>query len=176
MSDFVHKLGGRFDEVMLTFRRVRVIVSDDPVVSLKARSDVALYPSDINRKRFILLLKQRAPVDIGKEVVRLGSCGIVGTKTTLVIEIKQVHQKIPSNSITAREGQRLLQDLAVHFVDVLIVEWRQTRQHLVEPDTKSPLIHGFWGQGVPEYHSRLVQVSDRSSVKCAVRMVDQQRE
>lgn len=148
------------------------------IQSLALRHVVMLpfIPATLIVNASILLLKQRAPVDIGKEVVRLGSCGIVGTKTTLVIEIKQVHQKIPSNSITAREGQRLLQDLAVHFVDVLIVEWRQTRQHLVEPDTKSPLIHGFWGQGVPEYHSRLVQVSDRSSVKCAVRMVDQQRE
>ncbi len=140
--------------------------------SLALRHVVMLpcIPATLIVNASILLLKQLAPVDIGKEVVRLGSCGIVGTKTTLVIEIKQVHQRIPSNSITAREGQRLLQDLAVHFV-----------QHPVEPDTKGPLIHGFYesiakGQGVPEYHNRLVQVSDCSSVKCTVRMVDQQRE
>lgn len=67
-----------------------------------------------------------------------------GTKTTLVIEIKQARQKIPSNSITAREGQRLQQDLAVHLVGALVVERRQTRQHLVEPDTKGSPIRGLY--------------------------------
>jgi hypothetical protein len=48
-----------------------------------------------------------------------------------------------------------LQDLAVHFVGVLIVEWRQACQHLIEQDTESPPIHSlgvavakekFWGE------------------------------
>lgn len=64
----------------------------------------------------ILLLKELVPVNIVKEVVRLDSGGTVCTKT-LVIEIKQVHQKIPSNTITAREGHRLMQDRALHHVD-----------------------------------------------------------
>lgn len=92
----------------------------------------------------ILPLKQFAPVNISKEVVRLDSCGTIGTKTTLVIEIQQVRQKIPSKSLTAREGQRLLLDLAVHLVGALVVEWWRIRQHLVEPDTKGPLIHGLY--------------------------------
>ena len=92
----------------------------------------------------ILLLTQLVPVNIDKEVVRLDSCGTVGTKTTLLTEIKHLRQKIPSNSITATEGQRLLQDLVVRLVDVLIVDRRQTRQHLLEPGTKGPLINGLY--------------------------------
>lgn len=94
----------------------------------------------------ILPLEQFAPVDIGKEVVRLDLCGTVGTKTTLGITIKQARQEIPSsggNNVAAREGQRFLQNLAVHLVGVLIVERRQTGQHFVEQDTESPPVHGL---------------------------------
>jgi hypothetical protein len=94
----------------------------------------------------ILPLEQFAPVDIGKEVVRLDLCGTVGTKTTLGIAIKQARQEIPSsggNNVAARESQGLLQNLAVHFVGVLIVERRQTGQHFVEQDTESPPVHGL---------------------------------
>lgn len=92
----------------------------------------------------MLPLKQFVPINISKEVVRLDSCGTIGTKTTLVMDIKLVYQKIPSKSITAREGQRLLQDLAVLLVGAFVVGRRQTRQHLVEPDTKGPLIQGLY--------------------------------
>jgi hypothetical protein len=36
-----------------------------------------------------------------------------------------------------------LQDLAVHLVGVLIIEWGKARQHLVEQDTQSPPIDGL---------------------------------
>jgi hypothetical protein len=88
-------------------------------------------------------LKQFAPVNVSKEVVRLDLCGTVGTKATLRIAIEQARKKIPSswgNNVTAGEGQGLLQNLAVHLIGVLIVERRQTRQHLVEQNTECPPI------------------------------------
>lgn len=94
----------------------------------------------------ILPLKQFTPIDIGKEVVRLDLCGTIGTKTTLRIAIEQACEQIPGsrgNNITAGEGQGLLQNLAVHLVGVLIVERRQTSQHLVKQDTESPPVHSL---------------------------------
>lgn len=76
-------------------------------------------------------------------MVRLDLCGTVGTKTTLRIAIEQARKKIPSSwgdNVTAGEGQRLLQNLAVHLVGVLIVKRRQTRQHFVQQNTECPPI------------------------------------
>jgi hypothetical protein len=41
------------------------------------------------------------------------------------------------------EFKRLVQDLLVHLVGVLVVEGRQTVNHLVEEDTESPPIDGL---------------------------------
>lgn len=94
----------------------------------------------------ILPLKKFTPVDIGKEVVRLDLCGTVGTKTTLGIAIEQAREEIPSSwgdNVTAGEGQGFLQNLAVHLVGVLVIEWWQTCQHFVKQDTEGPPIHGL---------------------------------
>ena len=91
----------------------------------------------------VLPLKQFAPINVSKEVVRLDLGGTVGTQTTLRIAIEQARKKIPSSwgdNVTAGEGQGLLQNLAIHLVGVLIVERWQTRQHFVEQNTECPPI------------------------------------
>jgi len=75
----------------------------------------------------VLALEKLAPVDVGKEVVRLDLGGTIGTQTALGITIQQTGEKIPGGrryDVAAREGQRLLQNFAVHLVGVFIVEWR----------------------------------------------------
>jgi hypothetical protein len=74
----------------------------------------------------VLPLEKLAPVDVGKEVVRLDLSGTVGTQTALGITVQQTGEKITGgrwHNVATGEGQRLLQDLAVHFVCVFIVEW-----------------------------------------------------
>lgn len=76
--------------------------------------------------------------------MRLDLSGSVGTQPALRIPVQQSREEIPRggwDNIAAREGERFLQDLAVHLVGVLIVEWRQPRQHLIKQDTQSPPIH-----------------------------------
>lgn len=99
--------------------------------------------------RLVLPLKQLAPVNIGEEVMRLDLGGAVGTQPALRITIEQASEKVASsrgNDIAAREGQGFLEDLAVHLIGILIVEWRQAREHLVEQNAKRPPIDGL---GVP---------------------------
>lgn len=67
----------------------------------------------------------------------------VGPETTLRIAVQQFREKIPRrarNNVAAGEGQRLLQDLAVHLVGVFVIEWRKTSEHLIEQDTECPPI------------------------------------
>lgn len=94
----------------------------------------------------VLPLEKLAPVNVGEEVVRFDLCGAVSTETTNGITVQQSCEQITGGrwyNVAAREGQRFLQNLAVHLVDVLIVERRQTCQHLVEQDTQSPPINSL---------------------------------
>ena len=107
---------------------------------------------------FILPLQKLTPVDVGKEVVRLDLRSTVGTQSAHRVTVQQSTEKIPRSrrdDVAAGEGQRLLQDLTIHFVGVFIIEWRQACQHLVEQNTESPPIHSlgvavakekFWSQ------------------------------
>jgi hypothetical protein len=97
-----------------------------------------LYRKDTYHVRseagLILPLEKLAPVNVGEEVVRLDFSGTVGTQSAHGITVQQSCEKIPSgrrDDIAGGESQRLLQDLAVHFVGVLIIEWRKTSKHLV---------------------------------------------
>lgn len=93
--------------------------------------------------RLVLSLKQLAPVDVGEEVVGLDIGRTIGTQATLGITIKQLGEKITRrvrHNVMAWEGQRLLQDLAVHLVGVFVIERRKTSQHLVEQNTQCPPI------------------------------------
>ena len=68
----------------------------------------------------------------------------VGAQTPGSITVEQSSQEIPSgrrNDVGSREVKRLGENLAVHLVCVLIVEWWQTSQHLVEQHAKRPPIH-----------------------------------
>lgn len=91
----------------------------------------------------VLPLEKLAPVNVCEEVVRFDLCGAVSTETTNGITVQQSCEQIASGrwyDVAAWEGQRFLQDFAVHFVDILVVEWRKACQHLVEQDTQSPPI------------------------------------
>jgi hypothetical protein len=94
----------------------------------------------------VLSLEELAPVNVGEEVVRLDFSSAVGAQSAHGITVQQSSEKIPSgrrDNVAGRESQRLLQDLAVHLVGVLIIEWGKARQHLVEQDTQSPPIDGL---------------------------------
>jgi hypothetical protein len=82
-------------------------------------------------------------------VVRLDLRSTVRTQSAHGVTVQQSSEKISGSrwdNVAAGESQRLLQDLAIHFVGIFIVEWRQACQHLIEQDTESPPIHGL---GVP---------------------------
>lgn len=116
--------------------------------------------------RLILPLEKLAPVNVGEEVMRLDFCGAIGTQTALGVTVQQAGEKIPSgrgNNVTAGEGQWLLQDLAVHLIDGLIVERRETSQHLVQQNTKSPPVHRL---GVPVTKKQFGGKIFRSSAEC----------
>lgn len=78
--------------------------------------------------------------------MRLDLRSAVSTQAAHGVTVQQTTEKISCSrrdNVAAGEGQRLLQDLAIHFVGVFIIEWRQACQHLVEQDTESPPIHGL---------------------------------
>ena len=79
-------------------------------------------------------------------MVRFDFCGTVGTESAVGITIKKSSEKVPcgwGNDVAAWEGQRLLQDFAIHIICVLVIERRKTRQHLVEKYTQSPPVDGL---------------------------------
>jgi hypothetical protein len=91
-------------------------------------------------------LEELAPIDVGEEVVRLDLCSTVGTQSALGIAVQQAREKIPSgrgDDFAAGECQGLLENLAVHFVGVLVIERRKSCQHLIQQDTESPPIDGL---------------------------------
>jgi hypothetical protein len=78
--------------------------------------------------------------------------GTVGTKTTRRVAIEKFGQKILRrrwDDVCAGEMERFLQDLAVHFVGVLIVERWKAGQHLVQENAEGPPIYRF-GVAVPK--------------------------
>lgn len=91
----------------------------------------------------ILPVKQLSPIDAVEEWMRLDLCGTVDSEPLRCIPVQETGQKIASSrwhNLWPGKMERFGQYLAVHVVCVLVVERRQTRQHLVEEDTQSPPI------------------------------------
>ena len=67
----------------------------------------------------------------------------VAAETSCGVAVEQSGQQVPGRRryhVGPREMERLGEDFAVHLIRVLVVEWRQTRQHLVQQHTQSPPI------------------------------------
>ena len=79
-----------------------------------------------------------------EEVVRLNLSCSLRSQTLLGVAVEEAGQKVACsrrNDLGSREVQRLSEDLAVHVVGVLVVEGRETCQHLIEEDTERPPIY-----------------------------------
>lgn len=92
----------------------------------------------------VLPLQKFTPVNAVEEVVRLDLSRALGSQTLLCVAVEQTSEEVAcsrGNDLRPREVQRLGENLAVHIVGVLVVERRETSQHLVEKDTQCPPIY-----------------------------------
>ena len=92
----------------------------------------------------VLSLQQLPPVDTVKEVVRFNLRSTIGTETSVGAAIQELGEEIfggGRHNLWARKVKGLREDLAVHFIGVLIVVGWKAGQHFVEEDAKGPPIN-----------------------------------
>ena len=114
----------------------------------------------------VLPLQQLSPIDAVEEVVCLDLRCALCAQPLVRVAVEQAGQQVSCSrwyNLGAREMQRLGENLAVHIVGVLVVEWWQTSQHLVQEHTKRPPIDrlGVAGTG-KKFRSKVLWSSTES--------------
>ena len=163
------------DELFLNCRTEHVAVIDDRIGrdlirELWVKVGRIDRRSDARFERWSNLLGQQlSPIDVfAEERVRLDAlCTRMARPESLCrIAVEEQRQKRACIRLDfIAKAQWVLQDLAIHLVDVLRVEWWQPSQHLVEQHTEGPPIDGF---GIALSQEQFgCQVLGRSTECCA---------
>jgi hypothetical protein len=85
--------------------------------------------------RFVFPLQKLSPIDVCKEMMSFDLRGTIRTQSALRIAVQQTGQKIlgrGGNNLRPGEMERVLENFAVHFVGVFVIEGRKASQHFVE--------------------------------------------
>ena len=79
--------------------------------------------------------------------MRLNLRRTISAQSPISIAVQQFLEQIPCciwhDALVGGEVQRLVENLAVHFIRVFVVEGGKTCQHFVEEDAESPPVNGF---------------------------------
>lgn len=78
--------------------------------------------------------------------MRLNFRSTVHTQSLGSIPVKKSAEQVACcwrYDLRSWEVKRLCQNLPVHIVSVLVVEWWQSRKHLVKEDTECPPVDGL---------------------------------
>ena len=106
------------------------------------RIDFATYHVRLEA-RLVFPFQELAPVNAVEEVVCLDLRSALCSETLLRVAVQETGEQVSCrrwHNFRARKVQRFCEDFAIHVVCVLVVERRQTRQHLVQENTKGPPI------------------------------------